>query len=177
MAAGAAPPEGAPNVVLVVLDDVGFAQLGCYGSDMDTPVLDGLADRGVRLANFHTTALCSPTRACLLTGRNHHRSAMGRVADLAIGFPGYWGKPPRENGYLSEILRAHGYATLRRGQMAPHPRGRDQHGGVTRPRGRWVGASIAGTASTVVRPTSSCRPSTTTTMPSGRPGRSRRAIT
>ena len=105
------PPEGAPNVVLVVLDDVGFAQLGCYGSDMDTPVLDGLADRGVRLANFHTTALCSPTRACLLTGRNHHRSAMGRVADLAIGFPGYWGKPPRENGYLSEILRAHGYAT------------------------------------------------------------------
>ena len=63
------PPEGAPNVVLIVLDDVGFAQLGCYGSDMDTPVLDGLADRGVRLANFHTTALCSPTRACLLTGR------------------------------------------------------------------------------------------------------------
>jgi len=105
------PPDGAPNVVLVVLDDVGFAQLGCYGSDMDTPVLDGLAAGGVRLANFHTTALCSPTRACLLTGRNHHRSAMGRVADLAIGFPGYWGRPPRENGFLSEILRAHGYAT------------------------------------------------------------------
>ena len=105
------PPEGAPNVLLIVLDDVGFAQLGCYGSDIDTPVLDGLAAGGVRLSNFHTTALCSPTRACLLTGRNHHRSAMGRVADLAIGFPGYWGSPPRENGYLSEILRAHGYAT------------------------------------------------------------------
>ena len=87
-------PTGAPNVVLVVLDDVGFAQLGCYGSDIDTPMIDGLADRGVRLTNFHTTALCSPTRACLLTGRNHHRSGMGRVADLAIGFPGYWGKPP-----------------------------------------------------------------------------------
>ncbi len=102
---------GSPNVVLVVLDDVGFAQLGCYGSDIATPVIDQLADEGVRLANFHTTALCSPTRVCLLTGRNHHRSGMGRVADLAIGFPGYWGKPPRENGYLSEILRNAGWAT------------------------------------------------------------------
>ena len=106
-----APPAGAPNVVLVVLDDVGYAQLGCYGSDIETPVMDGLAASGVRLANFHTTSLCSPTRACLLTGRNHHRSGMGRVADLAVGFPGYWGKPPRENGYLSEILRGAGYAT------------------------------------------------------------------
>ena len=105
------PPEGAPNVVLLVLDDVGFAQLGCYGSDIATPTIDRLASEGVRLANFHTTALCSPTRACLLTGRNHHRSGMGRVADLAIGFPGYWGKPPKENGYLSEILRSNGYAT------------------------------------------------------------------
>ena len=83
------PPDGAPNVVLVVLDDVGYAQLGCYGSDIDTPNIDRLADGGVRLANFHTTALCSPTRACLLTGRNHHSVGMGRVADLALGFPGY----------------------------------------------------------------------------------------
>ena len=105
------PPDGAPNVVLIVLDDVGFAQLGCYGSDIETPVIDRLAAEGVRLTNFHTTALCSPTRACLLTGRNHHRSGMGRVADLASGFPGYWGRPPRENGFLSEILRAYGYAT------------------------------------------------------------------
>jgi arylsulfatase A-like enzyme len=105
------PPTGAPNVVLIVLDDVGFAQLGCYGSDVATPNIDALAGSGVKLANFHTTALCSPTRACLLTGRNHHRNAMGRVADLAVGFPGYWGTPPRENGFLSEILRASGYAT------------------------------------------------------------------
>ena len=105
------PPAGAPNVLLIVLDDVGFAQLGCYGSDIDTPSIDGLAASGTRLTNFHTTALCSPTRACLLTGRNHHRNAMGRVADLAVGFPGYWGAPPRENGYLSEILRERGYAT------------------------------------------------------------------
>jgi arylsulfatase A-like enzyme len=116
-----APPPGAPNIVLVVLDDVGYAQLGCYGSDIETPVLDRLAGGGVRLANFHTTSLCSPTRACLLTGRNHHRSGMGRVADLAIGYPGYWGKPPRENGYLSEILRAAGYATYAIGKWHLSP--------------------------------------------------------
>lgn len=108
-------------MVLVVLDDVGFAQLGCYGSDLRTPTLDGLAAGGVRLASFHTTALCSPTRACLLTGRNHHRNGMGRVADLAVGFPGYWGRVPRENGFLSEILRQEGYATYAVGKwhLAP----------------------------------------------------------
>jgi arylsulfatase A-like enzyme len=115
------PPEGAPNVVLVVLDDVGFGQLGCYGSPIETPVIDGLAAGGVRLANFHTTALCSPSRACLLTGRNHHRSGMGRVADLAVGYPGYWGKPPRENGFLSEILRQAGYATYAVGKWHLSP--------------------------------------------------------
>jgi len=106
-----APPPGSPNVLLVVLDDVGYAQLGCYGSDIETPVIDGLAAGGVRLANFHTTSLCSPTRACLLTGRNHHRCGVGRVAELAVGYPGYWGRPPREAGFLSEVLRAAGYAT------------------------------------------------------------------
>ena len=115
------PPDGAPNVVLVVLDDVGFAQLGCYGSDIETPRIDGLAAEGIRLTNFHTTALCSPTRACLLTGRNHHRSGMGRVADLAIGFPGYWGRPPRENGFLSEMLRTAGYATYAVGKWHLSP--------------------------------------------------------
>ena len=87
-------PNGAPNVVVIVLDDVGYAQLGCYGSDIATPNLDRLAADGVRLANFYTTALCSPTRACLLTGRNHHSSGMGRVADLAVGYPGYCGRRP-----------------------------------------------------------------------------------
>ena len=106
-----AAPDGAPNVALVVLDDVGFAQLGCFGGDIETPALDRVGAAGVRLANFRATALCSPTRACLLTGRNQHRSGMGRVAELAAGFPGYWGRPPRTNGFLSEILRAAGYAT------------------------------------------------------------------
>jgi arylsulfatase A-like enzyme len=115
------PPPEAPNVVLVVLDDVGFAQLGCYGSDIATPVMDDLAGAGLRLTNFHTTALCSPTRACLLTGRNHHRSGMGRVADLPSGFPGYWARPPRENGFLSEALRAQGYATYAVGKWHLSP--------------------------------------------------------
>jgi arylsulfatase len=128
------PPAGAPNVVLIVLDDVGFAQLGCYGSDIATPVMDGLAAGGVRLTNFHTTALCSPTRACLLTGRNHHRNAMGRVADLAMGYPGYWGKPPRENGFLSEILRAHGYATYAVGKWHLTP---EDETNVAGPRDSW----------------------------------------
>jgi arylsulfatase A-like enzyme len=128
------PPAGAPNVVLIVLDDVGFAQLGCYGSDIDTPVIDGLAAEGTRLANFHTTALCSPTRACLLTGRNHHRSGMGRVADLAIGFPGYWGRPPRENGFLSEILRANGYATYAVGKWHLSP---EHETNMARSRATW----------------------------------------
>ena len=117
------PPEGAPNVVLVVLDDVGFAQLGCYGSDIETPFIDAVAADGLRLTNFHTTALCSPTRACLLTGRNHHRSGMGRVADLASGYPGYWGRPPRENGFLSEMLRSTGYATYAVGKWHLTPEG------------------------------------------------------
>jgi len=105
-------PEGSPNVVVVVLDDVGYAQLGCYGSDISTPNIDALAASGVRLSNFHTTSLCSPTRSCLLTGRNHHSNGMGRVADLAIGFPGYWGRVPRENGFMSEILAENGYVPM-----------------------------------------------------------------
>ena len=108
----ATPPAGAPNVVIVLLDDVGYAQFGAYGSDIATPTFDRLASQGRRYANFHTTALCSPTRACLLTGRNHHSNGMARVVELAAGFPGYNATIPKENGFLSEILRDQGYATL-----------------------------------------------------------------
>ncbi|MHB8219046.1 MAG: arylsulfatase [Acidimicrobiales bacterium] len=128
------PPNGAPNVVMIVLDDVGYAQLGCYGSDISTPVIDAQAAAGVRLANFRTTALCSPTRACLLTGRNHHRNGMGRVADLAVGFPGYWGRPPKENGFASEILRARGYATYAVGKWHLTP---DDETHMAAPRWTW----------------------------------------
>jgi arylsulfatase len=128
------PPDGAPNVLLVVLDDVGFGQLGCYGSDMSTPTIDGLAAQGVRLANFHTTALCSPTRACLLTGRNHHRNGLGRVADLAVGYPGYNAEIPKENGFLSEILRDRGYATYAVGKWHLTP---DDETNMSAPRHSW----------------------------------------
>src|SRR5919112_1288922 len=116
-----ASPDGAPNVVIVLLDDVGYAQFGCYGSDIATPTFDRLAAGGRRYANFHTTALCSPTRACLLTGRNHHSNGMARVVELAAGFPGYNSTIPRENGFLSEILRDEGYATYAVGKWHLSP--------------------------------------------------------
>ncbi|MEO8753072.1 MAG: arylsulfatase [Casimicrobiaceae bacterium] len=102
----------APNVLVLLLDDVGFAQLGCYGSDIRTPNFDRLAAGGLRYRDFHTTAICSPTRACLLTGRNHHSNGVGIIQEMATGFPGYNGMVPKENGFLSEILLAQGYATL-----------------------------------------------------------------
>ena len=100
------PPAGAPNILIIVIDDVGFAQLGCFGSDIDTPTFDGLAREGLRYSNFHTTALCSPTRACVLTGRNHHSAGMGRVADLPTGFPGYYNRIPKSAGFLSPKAKA-----------------------------------------------------------------------
>jgi arylsulfatase len=105
-----APPPGAPNVLLVLLDDVGFAQFGCFGSDIDTPTFDRLAAGGLRYTNFHTTALCSPTRACVLSGRNHHTCGMGRIIELATGFPGYDARIPRSCGLLPAMLTPHGYA-------------------------------------------------------------------
>jgi arylsulfatase len=106
------PRPGAPNVLVFLLDDVGFAQLGCYGSDIRTPTFDRLAAAGLRYRDFHTTAICSPTRACLLTGRNHHSNGVGIIQEMATGFPGYNGMVPRENGFLSEMLLAQGYATF-----------------------------------------------------------------
>ncbi len=114
-------PEGAPNVIIVLLDDVGYAQVGCYGSDIATPTFDRLAADGRRLANYHTTALCSPTRACLLSGRNHHSNGMARVVELAAGFPGYNSHIPKENGFLPEILRMNGYATFATGKWHLSP--------------------------------------------------------
>lgn len=81
-------PDGVPNAVLVPLDDVGCALLGCDGSDIATPTFDRLAAHGLRYSSFHTTALCSPTRACLLTGRNHHSSGMARLVEFAAGGAG-----------------------------------------------------------------------------------------
>ncbi|HEY7072218.1 MAG TPA: sulfatase-like hydrolase/transferase, partial [Acidimicrobiales bacterium] len=128
-----APPPGAPNVLIVVLDDVGFAQLGCFGSDIATPTIDGLAASGLRYANFHTTGLCSPTRACVLTGRNHHSCGMGRIVDLASGFPGYDARIPRSCGLLPAMLTPHGYAAYAVGKWHLTPEG-EEHLGARRDR-------------------------------------------
>lgn len=106
------PPEGAPNVVLFVLDDVGFAQLSPFGGACEMPTLDKLADGGLRYSNFHATALCSPTRACLLTGRNHHNVGMSSLSEVPLGFPGHHSTIGPENAFLSAALRQAGYNTF-----------------------------------------------------------------
>lgn len=115
-------PRGAPNVVMVVLDDIGFSQLGCFGSDIETPTMDGLAGEGLRFTNFHTTALCSPTRASLLTGRNHHRMGLGFLPDLPMRFPGYHGRMPPEAATLADVLGEKGWATYAVGKWHLTPR-------------------------------------------------------
>jgi arylsulfatase A-like enzyme len=105
-------PKDAPNVLMIVLDDTGFGQLGCYGSPIETPQLDALAAGGLRFSNMHTTALCSPSRSCIVTGRNHHSNGLAAVTEFATGFPGYNGIMPFENGFLSEMLLAQGYSTF-----------------------------------------------------------------
>ncbi len=127
-------PRDAPNVAFIVLDDVGFAQLGCFGSDIDTPAFDGLAASGLRYTNFHTTALCSPTRSCLLTGRNHHVNGMGRVIELATGFPGYDARIAAANGFLSQMLLPQGYATFAVGKWHLTP---EDECHAAAPRHRW----------------------------------------
>lgn len=106
------PPSGTPNVVLVLLDDTGFSHLGSYGGGIDTPNMDRIADQGVRYANFHTTALCSPTRASLLTGRNHHSVGMQALANFDTGFPNMRGRIAPSAGTLAEVLGESGYSTF-----------------------------------------------------------------
>jgi arylsulfatase A-like enzyme len=115
-------PEGSPNVLYIVLDDVGFGQISCFGGLCETPNIDRLAANGLRYRNFHTTALCSPTRTCLLTGRNHHSNGMASIVENASGFPGYNGEIPFSNGFLSEMLVPRGYAAYAVGKwhLTPH---------------------------------------------------------
>jgi len=117
------PGPGAPNVLVVLLDDLGFAQLGCFGADgIETPVIDRLAAEGLRFNRFHVTALCSPTRASLLTGRNHHAVGMGFLTDIPIGFPGYHGRIPRSAATLARVLRDAGWGTFAVGKWHLTPR-------------------------------------------------------
>jgi hypothetical protein len=121
-------PDGAPNVLYIVLDDVGFSAMSCYGGPIETPNIDRIAAAGARYTQWHTTALCSPTRSCLLTGRNHTRNSMACITEAAIGFPNGSGTIPPENGMLSEILGETRLEHLHGRQMAPVPDRRDEPG-------------------------------------------------
>ena len=104
-------PEGAPNVVIILIDDLGFGGTSTFGGPIATPTLDRLAEGGLRYSNFHTTALCSPTRAALKSGRNHHTVNMGFITEMATGMPGNTGQIPDATAPLAAILRLNGYST------------------------------------------------------------------
>ena len=105
-------PEGAPNVLVWVLDDVGFGQMSPFGGDVETPTLDRLADAGLRYTNMQTTALCSPTRGTILTGRNHHTLGLSAITELSMGYPAHNGMMGFAHGFVSEMLLEHGYNTF-----------------------------------------------------------------
>src|SRR5256885_12043640 len=104
-------PQGAPNVLVILLDDVGFGHTTTFGGPVPTPTLDRLAKNGLKYNRFHTTALCSPTRAALLAGRNHHTCATGGIIEMGTGFPGYTGRIPPSCALVPKVLGQNGYAT------------------------------------------------------------------
>src|SRR5512146_2044672 len=105
------PPKGAPNVLLIMTDDCGFGSPATFGGVIPTPALDRVAKNGLRYSNFHSTSLCSPTRAALITGRNHHVAGFGVVGEIATGYPGYDSIILGANGTVGTILKENGYAT------------------------------------------------------------------
>lgn len=115
-------PAGRPNVIVVLLDDVGFAQLSSFGSDIETPTIDRIAGDGLRFNRFHVTAMCSPSRAALLTGRNHHAVGMGMLCDFPTGYPGYSTRIPPSAATLARVLRDEGWGTMAVGKWHLTPR-------------------------------------------------------
>ena len=115
------PPEGAPNVLVVLLDDVGFGASSAFGGPISTPNADRLAAKGLKYNRFHTTALCSPTRAALLSGRNHHAVGMGGITEIATSAPGYNSIRPNTCAPLAETLKLNGYSTAQFGKCHEVP--------------------------------------------------------
>src|SRR4249919_3966712 len=105
------PPKGAPNVLLIMTDDTGFGAPATFGGVVPTPALDRIANAGLRYTNFHSTALCSPTRAALITGRNHHVAGFGVVGEAATGYPGYDSIITKDKATIGQILKDNGYRT------------------------------------------------------------------
>src|SRR5690242_13357450 len=115
------PPTGAPNVLIILLDDVGFGASSAFGGPCNTPTAERVAQGGLKYTRFHTTALCSPTRAALLTGRNHHSVGMGGITEIATSAPGYNSLRPNACATLPETLRLNGYATAQFGKCHEVP--------------------------------------------------------
>ena len=128
------PPEGAPNVLVVLIDDAGFGQAATFGGPIATPGLTRLAEGGLRYNSFHVTALCSPTRAALLTGRNHHAVGFGSIGELPGPFPGYSAVAPKDSAPFPRVLQANGYATAAIGKWHLSPSGVQ---GAAGPFDRW----------------------------------------
>src|ERR1700679_600709 len=105
------PPKGAPNILLIMTDDQGYGASSTFGGVIPTPALDGIAQAGLRYTEFHSTALCSPTRAALITGRNHHSVGFGVISEMSTGYPGYDSIIKPDSATIGEILKEHGYAT------------------------------------------------------------------
>jgi Sulfatase len=115
------PPEGAPNVLVILIDDVGFGASSAFGGPCQTPTAERLAANGLRYNRFHTTALCSPTRQALLTGRNHHSVGMGGITEIATGAPGYCSVRPQSMAPLAETLKLNCYSTSQFGKCHEVP--------------------------------------------------------
>ncbi len=153
-------PAGAPNVLIILIDDMGFGQSSAFGGPIHMPTAERLAGNGLRYNNFHTTALCSPTRSALLTGRNHHTNNFGSISETATAFPGQTGSRPNSVAPLAEMLRLNGYSTAAFGKYHEAAAWEVSPSGPT---DRWprAPASTSSTASSEARPTSGRRLSTT----------------
>lgn len=130
-------PDGAPNVLLVLIDDAGFGNPSAFGGPVATPAMERVADEGARYNAFHVTALCSPTRAALLTGRNHHTVGFGSIGELSTGFPGYSAFLPKDCAPFPKILQENGYSTAAFGKWHLTPDGQQ---GPAGPFDRWPNA-------------------------------------
>src|SRR3954469_22160534 len=115
------PPDGAPNVLVILLDDVGFGASSAFGGPVDMPVAERLQGGGLSYTRFHTTALCAPTRQALLTGRNHHSVGMGGITEIATSAPGYSSVRPKDKAPLAETLKLNGYSTAQFGKCHEVP--------------------------------------------------------
>ena len=131
------PPEGAPNVLLVLIDDAGFGNPSAFGGPIAAPAMTRIAEEGARFNRFHVTALCSPTRAALLTGRNHHAVGFGSIGELSSGFPGYTAFVPEDSAPFPKVLQMNGYSTAAFGKWHLTPDGQQ---GAAGPFDRWPNA-------------------------------------